>query len=43
MGILIMKVLRYGFYGLMVLGLLALISATVFVATFDANRYKTDI
>ena len=43
MGILIMKVLRYGFYGLLVLGLLALISATVFVATFDANRYKTDI
>jgi len=38
-----MKILRFGFYGFLVLGLLALASAAVFVATFDANRYKADM
>jgi len=38
-----MKVLRYGLYGLMALVLLAVAGAAIFVATFDANRYKADI
>ncbi len=43
MGIVIMKILRFGLYGLMALVLLAVAGAAIFVATFDANRYKADI
>ena len=38
-----MKVLRYGLYGLLTLLLLLVVGAAIFVATFDANRYKSDI
>lgn len=38
-----MKTLRYGLYGLLVLVLLVVAGAAIFVATFDANRYKTQI
>jgi AsmA protein len=42
-GIVILKVLRYGLYGLMALVLLAVAGTAIFVVTFDANRYKADI
>jgi AsmA protein len=38
-----MKILRFGFYGLLALVLVAVAGTTIFVATFDANRYKADI
>lgn len=38
-----MKVLRHGLYGLLILLLVFVAGAAVFVVTFDANRYKSDI
>ena len=38
-----MKALRYGIYALLVLVALALVGAGVFIATFDPNRYKTEL
>lgn len=38
-----MKTLRYSLYGLLILVLLVVTGVAVFVATFDANRYKSEI